>query len=162
MYKNSGREKGTLRFFREKFNRRNVTVDVKHFEDCEQLFASVGKCYIIEALLEFFQMVDEKHQPATNAPHSTRVLSESYRKSYIISVLDKFLDEYVFFDQNSSLSVPTDGVWNYAVNTLRSYLLLADFKDAVAAGNGEYLSILRKHLRLMKHVKTFLCNTWFQ
>ena len=39
-------------------------------------------------------MVDEKHQPTTNAPHSTRVLSESYRKSYIISVLDKFLDEY--------------------------------------------------------------------
>ena len=92
-------------------------------------------------------MVNEKHQPTTNAPHSTRVLSESYRKSYIISVLDKFLDEYVFFhDQNSSLSVSTDGVWNYAVNTLKSYLLLADFKDAVAAGNGEYLSILRKQL----------------
>jgi hypothetical protein len=37
-------------------NRRNVTVDVKHFEDCEQLFMSVGHCYLIEALLEFFKM----------------------------------------------------------------------------------------------------------
>ncbi|XP_028412644.1 uncharacterized protein LOC114535543 [Dendronephthya gigantea] len=42
LYKNSGRENGTLRYFREVLNRRNVTVDVKHYEDCEQLFMSVG------------------------------------------------------------------------------------------------------------------------
>ena len=32
------REKGTLRFFRKKVNQRNVTADIKHYEDGEQLF----------------------------------------------------------------------------------------------------------------------------
>ena len=43
----SGRERGTLRYFKEKLNRKNVTVDVKHFEDCEKLFLSVGSCFVI-------------------------------------------------------------------------------------------------------------------
>ena len=54
LYKNSAWEQGTLRYFREKLQRRNVTNDVKHYEDCEQLFLSIGKCFIVEALLEFF------------------------------------------------------------------------------------------------------------
>ena len=33
LYKNSTRATGTLRYFREKLQRRNATVDVKHFED---------------------------------------------------------------------------------------------------------------------------------
>ena len=77
-YKNSGREKGTLRFFREKLNRRNVTVDVKHYEDCEQLFVSVGFCFVVEALLEFFQMADTKQKPTANGPHSIQRLTEAY------------------------------------------------------------------------------------
>jgi hypothetical protein len=82
LYKNSGREKGTLRFFREKLNRRNVTADVKHYEDCEQLFLSVGKCFVIEALLEFFQMNDAKCKPTANGPHSVHIFQEDYQKSY--------------------------------------------------------------------------------
>ena len=31
-------------------------MDVTHYEDCEQFFISVGKCYLIEALLEFFEL----------------------------------------------------------------------------------------------------------
>lgn len=153
IYKNSGRERGTLRFFREKLNRRNVTVDVKHYEDCEQLFYSVGKCYVIEALLEFFQMADTKHRPAANGPHSVYVLSEEYRKTYIVDVLDKFLNEFVFVDGDEGMSGEkasdedaSDGVWCYGVNIIRCFLLLADFKDAVSTGNGEHLLILRKQL----------------
>ncbi len=131
-------------------NRRNVTADVKHYEDCEQLFASVGKCFVIEALLEFFQMADAKHEPMANAPHNPHGLSEAYKKSYIISTLDKFLDEYILFDgTKTSTDLETDqmdGVWCYAVNTVKSFMLLADFKDAVATGNGQHLSILRKQL----------------
>ena len=142
-----GREKGTLRFFREKLNRRNITVDVKHFEDCEQLFFSVGKCFVIEALMEFFQMVDTKHKPTANSPHSVHVLGEDYKKSYIINVLDQFLDEFVFFGENNECSsVMSDGIWCYSVNILKSFMVLADFKDAVATGNGEHLAILRKQL----------------
>ena len=135
-----------MRFFREKLNRRNVTVDVKHYEDCEQLFLSVGKCFVIEALLEFFQMEDAKHRPTANSPHSVKVLTEDYREIYIIDVLDKFLDEYVFCDGSKEVS---DGVWCYAVNILKCFMLLADFKDAVSSGNGDHLAIIRK--QLLKH-----------
>ena len=114
-YKNSGREKGTLRFFREKLNRRNVTVDVKHYEDCEQLFVSVGFCFVVEALLEFFQMADTKQKPTANGPHSIQRLTEAYQKSYVNNILDKFLDEYVFIDSDD---VSEDGVWCYGVNII--------------------------------------------
>ena len=93
--------------------------------------------------MEFFQMVDEKQEPAANGPQSADVQGEEYQKKYITDTLDNFLNEYVFGNEE----VPTtDGVWYYAVNILRSFLLLADMKDAVSTGNGEYLSILRKQL----------------
>jgi hypothetical protein len=45
--------------------------------------------------------------------------------------LDKFLDEYVLFDGNKEISSDEmEGVW--------SFMSLADFKDAVATGNGLY------------------------
>ena len=40
-------------------------------------------------------MADAKHEPMANAPHNPHDLSEACKKSYIISTLDKFLDEYV-------------------------------------------------------------------
>jgi hypothetical protein len=100
---------------------------------------------VIEALLDFFQMVDTKHEPVANASHSAHVLSEEERTSYITSTLDKFLDEYVFFDENVE-DLVTDDVWCYAVNLLKSFMLLSDFRDSVATGNGKHLSVIRKQL----------------
>lgn len=132
-------------------NRRNVTDDVKHYEDCEQLFFSVGWCFVIEALLEFFQILDTKHKPTANSPHSVHVLNEEYRKTYLINSSDKFLDEYVFVEdeEDEEENGSVDGIWCYGRNVLKSFLLLADINDAVASGNGEYLSALRK--QLLKH-----------
>ena len=119
--------------FHEKLSRRNVSADVKHNDDCEQQFFSVGKCFVVEALMEFFQIVDTKHKPTASCPHSDEVQSEEYRKKYITDALNKFLDAYVF----ENVGIPTaDGVWCYSVNMLRSFLLLADIKDVVATGNG--------------------------
>ena len=57
-------------------------VDVKHYEHCEQLFFSVGRCFLIEALLEFFQMENVKGKPTANIPHSvTRVLIKPFKSS---------------------------------------------------------------------------------
>lgn len=39
-----------------------------------------------------------------------------------------------------------DGVWCYGVNIVNSFMVLANFKNAVSFGNGEYISILRKQL----------------
>ena len=65
LYGKSGRPKGTLRFFCEKLQRRNVTKDIKHYEDCEQLFLSVGRAYTVAALLHFFGM-DSIDDPPQN------------------------------------------------------------------------------------------------
>ncbi len=153
LYKNSGRERGTFRFFREKLNRRNVTADVKHYEDCEQLFYSVRKCYLIEALLEFFQMADKEQRPKANSPHSVYVLNEEYRETYFLGIIDKFLDEFVFnggdevSDEDMQSDDDTsDGVWSYGMNIIKCFMLLLDFKDAVSTGNGDHLCILRKQL----------------
>ena len=101
--------------------------------------------------MEFFQMVDAKHKPTANGPHSVYVLCEEYKKSYLNNTLDKFLDEYVFVGDDKTVAsddetAATDGVWSCGINILKSFLLLADIKDAVATGNGEYLSVLRKQL----------------
>ena len=68
LYKNSAREQGTLPYFREKLQRRNISQDVKQYEDCEQLFMNVGKCFTIEALLKFFEMENTKEQIIKNRP----------------------------------------------------------------------------------------------
>ena len=73
-----------IRYFTEKLNRRNVTSDVKHFEDCERLFISIGRCFVVEALLEFFKMADTKQKPSQNAPSS---LDEEQKDVYIITWL---------------------------------------------------------------------------
>ena len=120
-----------------------MRVDVKHFEDCKQLFFSVGKCFVIEALMEFFQMDDAKCKPTANGPHSVNIFNEAYQKTYIKDILDKFLEEFIFIGGNKEVA---DGVWCYGVNIIKSFMVLADFKDAVVTGNGEYISILRKQL----------------
>ncbi|CAB3996161.1 Hypothetical predicted protein, partial [Paramuricea clavata] len=114
LYKNSGREKGTLRFFREKLNRRNVTVDVKHYEDCEQLFFSVA--------------LTSSTKP-TGRPTSRIFWTSSSTRS-LFSMMKIRWCKMVF---------------GATVSTLLSLMVLADFKNAVSTGNGEYISILRKH-----------------
>jgi hypothetical protein len=47
---------------------KNVTKDVRHFDDCEQLFLTIGLCYTIEALIEFFQIASKEAHPTTNIP----------------------------------------------------------------------------------------------
>ena len=89
-------------------------------------------------------MLDTKHKPAANSPHSVHVLTEEYQKTYLDNTLDRFLDEYVFVEDEESKAI--DGIWCYGTNILKSFLLLADIRDAVASGNGEDLSAPRKQL----------------
>ena len=48
--------------------------------------------------------------------------------------------------ENSADATSRDGVYSYAINLIVSFMLLADFKDAVKFGNGDYLAVLRKQL----------------
>ena len=58
-----------MRYYREKLQRRNVTKDVKHYEDCEQFFC-LGKCFTIEALIQFFGLESQDSQPTKHTPPS--------------------------------------------------------------------------------------------
>ena len=71
-------------------------------------------------------------------------------KAYIISTLDKFIAEFILIDGNvASANFGNDGVCQYAVNLMVSYMILVDYKNAVATCNGDHLLILRK--QLLKH-----------
>lgn len=139
LYKNSAREQGTLRHFREKLQRRNVTNDVKHYEDCEQLFLSIGKCFTMEALLEFFRMESKEDRIKRNRPPYYILEVDDNKKKYYDSVLDKSVDQFLINspndndDDDDEESSPTnnDFVRNYSLCLLKYYFMFLDFKDAV-------------------------------
>lgn len=113
----------------------NVTADVKHCEDCEQLFFGVGKCLVTEALLEFFRMVDTNEKPTQNLPNFAYIITDEQKASYVTNTLDKYLDQYVFVtgkDGQQSTPFGSDGLCCYLVNMLKSFIHLADYKDAIA------------------------------
>lgn len=153
LYKNSARATGTLRYFREKFQRRNLTVDVIHFEGCEQLFISVGRCCTVEALLTFFKMFTQKDQPRHNVYTSSVLKDENLKKVYWDQTLDKFINEYVLpttestddqadCSSNQQENTNMDLVTNHSLLLLKYCFFLQDFKDAVKEGNRPRLNQL--------------------
>ena len=95
---NSTREPSTLKYFREKLNRKNVSADLKHLEGCEQLFLSVGRCYLIELDLHFFDMKDTKDTRRKNRPNYGFLDNEGYKERYFNETMDAFLNENIFSD----------------------------------------------------------------
>lgn len=128
-----------------------MTVDIKHFEDCEQLFMSVGHCHLIEALLEFFKMDNVNESPNENSPWPPDDMNDDdEKKNHVMAVLNKFLELYIFQNDDEENDddddKDDDGVLNYAVNLLTSFMVLQDCKDAVASGNGEHLALVQKQM----------------
>ena len=146
LYAGTAREQGTIRYFREVLNRRNVTMDVKHFEDCEQLFLSVGGCYIIEAMLEFFQMDDVDQRPMKNYPFAPNSATDDEKESKFLAIVDKFINMYVLGSPAPEEDTMTDGVCNYSVNLIKSFMIILNCKNAVASGNGEHLAVIQKQM----------------
>ncbi len=68
-----------------------MTVDVKHFEDCEQLFISVGHCYLIEVLLKLFEMYKVDNSLKENNPCPPNDLTDDDKTAYVLAVLEKFI-----------------------------------------------------------------------
>lgn len=156
LYTNSGREMGTMRYFREKMQRRNVTQDVKHYEDCEQLFLSIGRCFAVEALIQFFNMIDQNGVPTKNRPPYYMLEVGNNKQVYYDSVLDKFMDQFLLQPTQDPVEhdpvIDEDFVHNYSVCILKYFFLLLDFKDAVREGNGARLATL--HKVLVQHFKS--------
>ena len=144
-----------MRYFREKLQRRNVTIDVKHYEDCEQLFLTVGKCFTVEALMQFFGMETKDGRITRNRPPYYILDVGDNKRQYYDSVLDKFIDQFLITpstnDDEESSPDNQDFVRNYSLCLLQYYFLFVDFKDAVKEGNGERIATL--HKQLLSHFK---------
>ena len=102
------REVGTLKYFRERVNCKNVTPDkvTKSFEGTEDFFVSVGTAYmyILEAAMEFFGLNEvhvngtpTKHVPPAGILH----LPKARKKTFFDDVLGSFVDEFVMADQDA-------------------------------------------------------------
>ena len=145
-----------MRYFCEKLQRRNVTQDVKHYEDCEQLFLSIGRCFAVEALMQFFEMLDQNSQPTKNRPPYYILEVGNTKQVYYHSVLGKFIDQFLLQPtQDPTECDPSndeDFVYNYSTCILKYFFLLLDFKDAVREGNGARLATL--HKVLVQHFKS--------
>ena len=115
---------------------------------------SVGHCYLIEALLEFFKMDNVNDAPKENNPCPPNDLDDDEKKNHVMAVLDKFLKAFIFSDDDddddddSDDENSDDGVSNYAINLLKSFMVLLDCKDAVASGNGEHSALIQKQMLL--------------
>ena len=95
------REVGTMKYFRERLNRKNVTPEkvTRSFEGTEDFFVSIGKAYILEAAMEFFGMNDlddspTKHQPPPGILHHPN----ARKKAYFDDAIGAFVDTFVMAD----------------------------------------------------------------
>ena len=66
------------------------------------------------------------------------------RRNCLLKDRDKFPEQFVFIEYDQAFG--TDSVCRYSVNLVKSFMILADIKDAVATGNGQHLSVLHKQL----------------
>ena len=120
---------------------------------------SVGHCYLIEALLQFFKMDNVNESPKENSPCPSKDLTDDENKERILAVLGKFVDEFVFqataLSDDEEMSADddedgdiSDGVLNYSLNLIKSFMVLLDCKQAVASGDGEHLAKIQKQMLL--------------
>ena len=117
---------------------------------------SVGRCYLIEALLHFLEMDNVNKSPKKNNPCPPNDAGEEEKKMHVFNVLDRFVQTYILeptddegddvVGDNDDNYDGKDGVFNYAANLLKSFMVLVDCKDAVASGNGEHLATIQKQM----------------
>ena len=76
---------------------------MKHYEDCEHFFLSLGKCCTIEALNQFFGLESQDSQPTKHTPPpNVREMEKEEIKKYCEDVLDEFINQFL-------LDLPADG-----------------------------------------------------
>ena len=91
-------EVGTLKYFREIFNRRNSNPSkvLDSYEGSEELFISVGRAYIVAAALVFFGMSTVDDIPVKNKflPNIRQETFENKKKCFD-DIFGRFIDEFL-------------------------------------------------------------------
>lgn len=134
----SSSEKGTLKYFREKYNRKNATPAkvLDSYEGSEELFLRVGKAYIVSALLHFFGMRSVDDMPIKNTfLGNISRMDDTVKKDYFDNAIGKFVDSSVF--QGLSGNEGDDFVKNYALCFIYLTLVVLQMKDTAAEGDGD-------------------------
>lgn len=101
----SGKEVGTLYFFRQLFRLTNVRKSVKkNYASCESLMLSTTNAYICSAFMEWAD-----HNSLEGSPQAINILGSNKsikeRKVFLETILSKFVEEYVLieFDKEKAL-----------------------------------------------------------
>ena len=98
LYKAVVNQVGTLKYFREKYNRRNATPSkvLDSYERSEELFLSVGKAYIVTAALNFFGMSDLEERPSLDKfPENIAHETLENKKRFFDDAFGKFIDKFL-------------------------------------------------------------------
>ena len=107
---------GTLKYFREKFNRRNVTPSkvLDSYEGCEELFISLGKADIVAV---FFGMSTLDDAPSENKfPENISRETTENKKKCFDDIFGRFIDEFLFQkNANTDVNEEDDFVTNYGL-----------------------------------------------
>ena len=106
---------------------------------------------LLKHLLAFFKIENVDDVPLANNLFLSQDISDEAKKEHLLTALQKFVDEYVLHtlddeSTESSDNDSSDGVLNYSLNLLKSFMVLPDCKNAVASGNGEHLALIQKQM----------------
>ena len=95
----SANQLGTLKYFREKLNRKNVTPNkvLDSYDGGEELFVSVWKAYITVVLMNFFKIESIDDHPTAHC-FENNIIHKPYetRKQYFDDKIGNFVDNYIF------------------------------------------------------------------
>ena len=138
-------EVGTLKYFRERYNRRNSTPAkvLDSFEGSEELFIGIGRAYIVTAALEYFGMSSTDDAPTLNKMTANISQTEENKKKYFDDAFDGFINKYLFQKDDDN---DDDYIRNYALCCIFLTILILQMKDTSAEGDGERNLINKKLL----------------
>jgi hypothetical protein len=144
---------GTLKYFREKYNRHNSTPKkvLDCYEGSEELFLSMGRAYIVVAAMKYFGMsaLDDKpsvHVFPKNIMHDTI----EAKQQYFDEAFGEFIDTFVLQKQSGAYNHEEDDyITNYGMSCIFLSVVLLQLKDTAAEADGDRNLINQKLLLLL-------------
>ena len=132
---------GILKYFREKSNRRNATPAkvLVSYEGSQELFLSVGRGYIVVAILSFFGIESLEEVPSQNKfPPNISNQTEENKKNYFDDAFGRFFDWYIL-QKNVAATGEEEGgyVTNYSLGYIFLSVLILQLKDTAAEADDE-------------------------
>lgn len=140
---------GTLKYFREKYNRKNATPAkvLDSYDGSEDLFLSVGKAYIVAAVFKFFGMKKLDEKPTDHVfPDSITRASKESKKNYYDDVFGQFVDKMVLQKETDEPYDDEDYVMNYGLCFVFLSILMLQMKDTAKEADGSRNLINQKLL----------------